>query len=180
MIQQLSGHSNDDDESPRRPAEKDRSRRIKKKKRSAVRGAEPYWMSPGVTRRLLPKPARAEVIELVTKIYGELVRNAKPALAQTTGLTVTFTQWLEILEQPQLSRQIESMELDPDFLDFDDRKNRDRDIDRYLRLVNAKLKATDLLLRLEQSKRHSRADRRARKTRDRELGTAPDRPRKLR
>lgn len=170
--------SNDNDESSRHSAGKARSR--KKKKRRYVRGSEPHWMPRGISRKLLPREVRADIATLVNPIYEELVLNAKSGLAKSTGLTIVHLMWLEILDQIKLSPQSDEEDLDLDFVGESAPHTREHDIERHLRLVQSKLKASDLLLRMEQLKLQSRAARSGSKTSKSKRANKPDRPDKPR
>lgn len=178
MIPSTNRLSNGSDEPPRHSAEKARSR--KKKKRPYVRDSEPHWMPRGVNRKLLPREVRADIATLVNPIYEELVLNAKSALAKSTGLTIVHLLWLEILDQINLSPQSDEEDFEVDFLSQSAFNTRKREIERHLRLVHSKLKASELWLRIEQLRLQSRAARAGSKTSKRKRANEPDRPDKPR
>jgi hypothetical protein len=102
-----------------------------------------YWIPEGVSIDDWPPGLQAAVAGVINPAYEQLVMAAAPGLAQSTGVTVVHLLWLEVLDQVELSRQ--TMPSAPAVANPD----RSITIERHLRLVNAKLKASELLQRLE-------------------------------
>jgi hypothetical protein len=102
----------------------------------------------------LPAALRAKLAALINPIYHELVLMARPGLAQSTGLTIVHLMWLEILDQIEIARKQYAPDPsnDPQQLVAYVSKTETRVemIERHLRLVHAKLKASDFLLRLNE------------------------------
>lgn len=183
MIQAISDLSSDNDNSPRRSPRKARSRKRKKKKQQEsafVRDGAPHWMPRGIKFELLPQEVQADVITLVNPIYKELVLDAKSAVAKTTGLTIVHLMWLEIVDQIKLGGQIEVMVSDMDIMEPIQPASREQDIERHLRLVDSKFRASELLRRWDEFQLRSRTARAARQASKRKRATKPDRPRKPR
>jgi hypothetical protein len=95
----------------------------------------------------LPTELRAVIEGVLTPAYKDLVLGARPGVEQGAGLTVVGMLWLELLEYFELGRSSFSEDSD----DGPDRK--EKSIARLLRLAGAKLKASDVLLRLRDARR---------------------------
>jgi hypothetical protein len=113
---------------------------------------QPYWAPAGVDLNDWPPQLRADVVDIINPTYRELVVRAKPGLAQSTGITIVHLLWLEILDHLELNRDIRTAMNPPDAWDIIGMSDRPKKIERHLNLVEAKLKASDLLLRLKQFK----------------------------
>jgi hypothetical protein len=120
--------------------------------------AEPYWVPYGVVMNDWPASLRAEVAALINPNYRELVLLARPGLAQSTGITIVHLMWLEILDHIELNQKPAN---DPatDQLNILGRETRAAAIERHLRLVHAKFKASDFLLRLQEFKARYRSQK---------------------
>lgn len=103
-----------------------------------------------------PPELRANVISIINPEYRQFVLLAKPGLERSIGITLVHLLWLEILDQIEIARHKEPT-ADP-FSDpllqkpvsrFESRRPM---IEHYLRLVHAKIKVSDFLLRLEKFK----------------------------
>ena len=119
---------------------------------------EPYWVPPGMDLKHWPSELRAQVAAIINPAYRELVLLAKPGLAQSTGITIVHLLWLEIFQQIELSRVKTPEEPGTEMLRIVGRlpepESRNELIERHLRLVHAKLKASEFLLRLEEFKNY--------------------------
>jgi hypothetical protein len=129
-------------------------RRTAKPAAPAALGADPakepprmYWLPPGESLDAWSPELRTAVAGIVNPAYEELVLRARPGLQQSTGVTIVHLLWLEILDQIELGR-----ETAPSAEEHAQREARALAIARHLRLVNSKLKATDLLDRLDVDK----------------------------
>lgn len=109
----------------------------------------PYWIPPGVDLADMPAELKAALAGVINPAYRELVLEAKPGLPQSTGLSIVHLLWMEVLDQLELAEPPPDLNLDPLAALRD---NRATTIARHLRLVGAKLKASELLLRLDQFK----------------------------
>lgn len=104
----------------------------------------PYWIPAGLKFDELSHELQVAVVGVINPAYRELVLQAAPGLEQSTGLTIVHLLWLEILEQIALARGL------PRDTNLESRRARQAQIDRYLRLVGAKGKASHLLLRIRE------------------------------
>ena len=117
--------------------------------KAADTSLSPYWVPEGVVYDELPSTLRLAIRDVIEPTYRELVKTARPGLAMSTGLTIVHLLWLEILDQ--IALDIPNQVVDSDFLAALDTSATDRQrlIERHLRTVGAKLKASELLLRLQ-------------------------------
>lgn len=93
----------------------------------------------------LPADVRAAVRDIVMPLYREYVLENGDVLQRSAGLSLAYLVTLEVIEQVSQGRLLFQPVLDND----DDMKDRSRRMDRYLRLLGAKQKYTDLLVRLK-------------------------------
>jgi hypothetical protein len=128
---------------------------------AAADEADPYWVLPGLELNDWPPALRAEVAAIINPSYRELVLLAKPGLAQSTGITIVHLLWLEILDQIELARAKPAANLESNPLQIvalvSGRESRKETIERHLRFVHAKLKASEVLLRLKEFKNNCRS-----------------------
>ena len=111
---------------------------------SGDQSVRPYFVPQGINFDELPQQVRATFEAVVAPSYRELVLEVESSLAKSVGITLVFLLAVEVLEQFQLAQQM-------DFTASSTgggRADRDRVIDRYLRIVGAKQKAERFLLRL--------------------------------
>jgi hypothetical protein len=104
----------------------------------------PYWWPAGVSIDELPESLRIAVEGIIQPIYQNLVVAARPGLEQSTGATIVSLLWIEILQQTELGKDLLAAGEGPEPL-----RKHEKAIARLLRLAGAKLKATELLMRLE-------------------------------
>ena len=89
----------------------------------------------------LPADVRAAMRDIVMPLYREYVLENGDVLQRSAGLSLAYLVTLEVIEQVRQGRLLFQPVLDND----DDMKDRSRRMDRYLRLLGAKQKYTDLL-----------------------------------
>ena len=107
----------------------------------------PFWLPGREEFELLPPGVKAALQQLVVPLYRQLVLDAADPLRKAVGFTLVHVTWLEILDAVELGREpAPSLP----FLDLNDRKGK---ADAYLKLVAAKMRAANFLLRLEQFRR---------------------------
>lgn len=113
--------------------------------------AYPYWIPPGLNIDGWPPHIRAHVAAVINPEYEELVLNAKPGVGRQMALSLLHLGWLEILDHLRLGRLVPApAAADPEeVLGIESRQTV---IARHLRLVNAKLKISQFLLRLDEFK----------------------------
>ena len=106
--------------------------------------ARPRWAPAGVDFHALPAEAQEAVVEILEPAYHQLVRDAADPLEKSTGLTVVHLMWLEILDQLDLG---EGYIRDPFIRSLGNRENL---IARHLQIIEAKVKASAVLVRLRE------------------------------
>jgi hypothetical protein len=105
--------------------------------------ARPFWVPDGVSLDSLPEELKIAIAGIVNPAYQELVVSASSGLEQSTGLTIVHLLWLEVLDQIELGKKFAEHSDEADTS-----KHRETLIARYLRLVGAKTKTSNFLLRL--------------------------------
>lgn len=104
----------------------------------------PFFLPQDINWDELPEAVRAAVHDIVTPLYREFVLENADALQRSAGMSLVFLATLEVVEFVGNGRSV--FERPPT---DDEIKARQQQIDRQLRLVGAKMKCTDLLLRLQ-------------------------------
>lgn len=107
----------------------------------------PRWTPPGLDLEGLPQEIRTAVDEIVEPLYEQLVHGAADPLEKSTGMTVVHLVWQEILDQHKLGCTYQQ---DPF---FESLGNREEILVRHLQLVDAKIKASYVLVRLREIRR---------------------------
>lgn len=108
-----------------------------------VDAPRPFWIPDGVNFDSLPAELKIAITGIVDPAYNELVLSAASGLEQSTGLTIVHLLWLEILDQIQLGKGFAENSDEPDAF-----KHREKKIACSLRLVGAKIKTSNFLLRI--------------------------------
>lgn len=104
----------------------------------------PFWIPPGFDFASLPVGVQEAVIEIVGPLYRGLVLQARTSLQRAAGLTVVHLTWLEILETVQLGHgTVDAVSA------AGPPEERLQLIAQHVRLAGAKIKSTELLIRLE-------------------------------
>ena len=119
----------------------------------ATEGLKPYWLPAGTGLGDLPEELRVAFEGILTPAYKALVMAARPGLEQSTGATIVSVLWLEILQSVELGERLMGANGDPERLE-----KLEKSIDRLMRLVGAKMKASEFLLRLHAHRRKVMAD----------------------
>lgn len=112
-----------------------------------VDALRPFWVPDSVSFDSLPEELKIAITGIINPAYCELVLSAPSGLEQSTGLTIVYLLWLEILDQIQLGKGFAENSDEPDIL-----KRGEAKIAQYLRLVGAKNKTSNFLLRLHDFK----------------------------
>ncbi len=102
-----------------------------------------YWVPDGVSFDSLPEELKIAITAVINPAYLQLVVSASSGLEQSTGLTIVHLLWLEILDQIELGKGVAQNSDEPDTV-----KHRETMIASHLRLVGAKNKTSNFLLRL--------------------------------
>jgi hypothetical protein len=92
----------------------------------------------------LPKEVRAAVAEILDPLYEQLVVGVPDALEKSTGLTVVHLVWQEILDQQKLGQGYQDDPL------LESLGNREEIFARHLQLIDVKVKASYVLVRLRE------------------------------
>jgi hypothetical protein len=106
--------------------------------------ARPYFIPPGISLADIPKEMQKGLFEIVQPCYEELVLGASTSLERQAGASLTFMLFLELLEQYDLGRLAENLRRSGGIGD-----SRDKQIDRYLRLVKSKQHVANFIARLQ-------------------------------
>ena len=110
----------------------------------------PYFMPRTIDFDSLPEDVKTALSAIVQPAYDELVLGAVTALERSAGATITFLLALEVLDHFQIGH---TMNLSGMPCDEQDAARREKDLNRYLRVVTSKQKAAGFLLRLQQLRR---------------------------
>lgn len=106
----------------------------------------PYFIPAGLDFEALPPAVQLAAAELVQPAYDELVLQATGALERAAGSSFVCLMFFELLEQCELGRQV----ADQIEQGAPNPSPREEDFQRHLRLIGAKGKAGEFLLRLRQ------------------------------
>ena len=129
----------------------------------ALYDGRPYFLPGGEEFDEWPVELQRAIVDVIGPAYQELVLDARPGLAQSTGVTIVHLLWLETLEHVKLARLghgiVEKDPNDPQGikamlaeLDGPPRESREALIERNLRIVTTKIKACEFLVKLQQFK----------------------------
>lgn len=109
--------------------------------------SRPFFVPGGVDFEKLPEELQAAIRGVIDPAYRRLVLGARDGLEKSVGVTVVHLLWLELLDQFDLADDLDGM-LRPAVSE-----ERRRSIERHLRVVGAKTKASQFLLRLHEFRR---------------------------
>jgi hypothetical protein len=104
----------------------------------------PVWLPEGEDIKKMSATVRRAVAEIVQPVYEELVAQAHTAMEKSLGLSLVHCLWLEILNQ----QGCKSVPPDLELLLGND--NRQKTIDQFLKLTNAKIRISNILTRLQE------------------------------
>lgn len=108
-------------------------------------GARPFFIPPGVDWDAMPDELQEVISAVVNPAYRDFVLAARDGLERASGLTLVHLLWLEVLDQLRLGQiLLESNSTDSGT------ESRERAIAQHLKLVQAKLKTSTFMLRLEE------------------------------
>ena len=107
----------------------------------------PFFIPAGVPFDTLPQDLQAAITAVVNPTYQKLVLEARDGLEKSSGLTVAYLVWLEILDQVNLAESVLNVPTP------EASAERDKQITRLLRVVGAKSKASNFLLRIKEFRR---------------------------
>ena len=107
----------------------------------------PFFVPSDINFDDLSEELKAAIGGVIDPAYRQLVVEAGDELARSVGVTIVHLLWLEIIDQFELAEELDHA-LRPSATD-----KRQKLIERHLRLVNAKSKAGNFLLRLREFRR---------------------------
>lgn len=114
---------------------------------SRENAGRPFFIPQGVEFDKLTGEMKAAIQGIINPAYRQLVLESRDGLEKSIGVTIVHLLWLEILDQ---------VELGQDFSTSSPRQmsaERMKLIDRHLRVVNAKSKASNFLVRFQELQR---------------------------
>lgn len=115
----------------------------------------PCFIPAGLNFDELPETVRIAAKEIIDPAYRELVLLPRSALEKSTGLTIVHLLWIEAVEQHQLNRKLTKQLSQTQFGQLPSSGD---DMLGHLRLLGAKDKACNFLLRLRKFIKKSRGD----------------------
>ena len=115
----------------------------------------PCFIPAGLNFDELPESIRLAASAIIDPAYRELVMLPKSALEKSTGLTIVHLLWIEVVEQHALNRKL-TKQLSQN--QFGHLPSTGDDMLGHLRLLGAKDKACNFLLRLRKFNKKSRRD----------------------
>ena len=107
--------------------------------------ARPYWLPPELNFEELPEGIRAAYKDVLEKIYDDQVLGAHDGLELSTGTTLAFICWLEIIQQKDIAECIKHRSCS-----VSDKEDFVEGVDRMFRLIGAKTKVTNARVRLDE------------------------------
>jgi hypothetical protein len=107
----------------------------------------PLFVPRNVDFNALAPELQTAITAVINPAYRELVLGAPEGLEKSTGLSIVYLLWLEVLEQQRLAETWQTA--DDGGMSPTDRAEQ---IARHLRLVLAKVKVSSFLLRLRESR----------------------------
>jgi hypothetical protein len=105
----------------------------------------PRWVPPGVDFNMFSSEVQIAIVEIINPLYERLVLQTDDSLEKSTGLTVVYLLWMEILNQYELGKQYM-----PDAFLREAASPYGDTFARQLQLVDAKTKTSYILLRLRE------------------------------
>lgn len=109
----------------------------------------PYFIPPGIAFEEFPAALQATILDIINPAYRDLVLEARDGLEKSVGVSMVYLIWREILLQLK-----HGQDLGRDGVETEETSQaRQKQLDEYLRLVNAKRKQTYLLVRLADIRR---------------------------
>jgi hypothetical protein len=104
----------------------------------------PRWIPPGVDFYSFPPEIQSAIVDIVNPVYKQLVADAADCLEKSTGLTIVYLLWMEIINQHQLGQQYRT---DPMLCTLGDYRDT---FNQQLQLVDSKAKTSFVLVRLRE------------------------------
>ncbi len=114
----------------------------------------PLWMPEGEDLKRMPVELRQAVAEIVKPAYDNLVVEASSGMDKSLGASIVYLLWLELLDQYDMKKMFCAAELR---LGLDG--NRSLAIEHYMKLLNAKLRFGNVLIRLRELRLKESRDR---------------------
>ncbi len=105
----------------------------------------PHWIRDDVDFERFPAELRAAIVEVIVPAYRQLVEQAREGLEKSAGLTIVWLMWLEMVDHIQLTHNFTTARTVTQVSE-----EREQLINRHLRLVGSKVKASAFLVRLHE------------------------------
>ena len=105
--------------------------------------SRPAWLPSDQDLQRVEPGLQLAIRDIILPAYEQLVLQADDTLQRSLGMTIVHLMWLEVLDQLNLKRQYAKFCLLPQ-MGYDVA----HEVDRHLRLIDAKMKLTKLLLRI--------------------------------
>jgi hypothetical protein len=105
----------------------------------------PHWIRDDVDFERFPAELRAAIVEVIVPAYRQLVEQAREGLEKSAGLTIVWLMWLEMVDHIQLTENFTTPRSVAQVSE-----EREQLINRHLRLVGSKVKASAFLVRLHE------------------------------
>jgi len=103
----------------------------------------PPWLPSDQDLQRVEPGLQQAIRDIILPAYGQLVLQTDDTLQRSLGMTIVHLMWLEVLDQLNLKRQYAQFCRLPQ-MGYDVA----HEVDRHLRLIDAKMKLTKLLLRI--------------------------------
>jgi hypothetical protein len=103
----------------------------------------PLWMPEGDDLARMPAELRQAAALLATPAYEKMVLGAANTMGRSLGASIAHLLWLELLDQHDLKK-----EYCQKTLGYGMEVSRGKAIDQYIKLINAKLRIGDFMIRL--------------------------------
>ncbi len=105
--------------------------------------SRPAWLPSDQDLQRVEPGLQQAIRDIILPAYEQLVLQADDTLQRSLGMTIVHLMWLEVLDQLNLKRQYAQFCRLPQ-MGYDVA----HEVDRHLRLIDAKMKLTKLLLRI--------------------------------
>jgi hypothetical protein len=105
----------------------------------------PLWLPDDCDLERMPVEVRQAVAEIVQPAYAEMVQNAASGMEKSLGASIVHLLWLEILDQYDIKQDYTN-----NVLTLGLPSNRKDAITQYIRLIDAKLRVGNFMVRLRE------------------------------
>jgi hypothetical protein len=105
----------------------------------------PLWLPDACDLERMPVEVRQAVAEIVQPAYAEMVQGAATGMEKSLGASIVHLLWLEILDQYDIKKDYTN-----NVLTLGMESNRKDAIAQYIRLIDAKLRVGNFMVRLRE------------------------------